>query len=241
MIFSIIIPTLNSEITINDCVKSVVSQTLVDIEILVIDSVSSDQTLSIIENFNDSRIRIISEKDKGIYDAMNKGILNAKGEWLYFLGSDDTLYNNQVLENVNNKIKNSGLSKVVYGDVTFKHLIPYWANNSLIYDGPFNLQKLQQKNICHQAIFYNKSFLELNSILFNIKYKVCADWDLNLKCWFKTDFLYLDEIIAYFSADGLSSNKITSDLFIQDKEYKIALYSKKYFRALYQLILRILK
>ena len=97
---SIIIPTCNSAKTLSRCLDSVISQSFTDWEVLMKDGVSNDDTIIIASSYQDSRIRIYSEPDKGIYDAMNKGIDKAQGEWLYFLGSDDWLLNNCVLEEI---------------------------------------------------------------------------------------------------------------------------------------------
>ena len=92
---SIIIPTFNAESTILKALESILQQTFKDFEILIIDGLSKDKTIEIVENLKDSRIKIHSDKDIGIYDAMNKGIHYAQGKWLYFIGSDDYLYNNE--------------------------------------------------------------------------------------------------------------------------------------------------
>src|SRR5215216_6167566 len=97
-LLSIIIPTYNSEKTLSCCLQSVLNQTFKDFEILIIDGLSSDNTINVIKGYNNSKIRVYSEKDKGIYDAMNKGIEKSAGEWLYFLGSDDQFFNEYVLE-----------------------------------------------------------------------------------------------------------------------------------------------
>ncbi|MDR2410857.1 MAG: glycosyltransferase, partial [Bacteroidales bacterium] len=85
-VLSIIIPTYNSSKTINRCLDSILCQSYSNYEILVMDGLSSDNTLELVKAYNDRRIQIYSGKDNGIYDAMNKGIALAKGEWLYFSG-----------------------------------------------------------------------------------------------------------------------------------------------------------
>src|SRR2546422_844446 len=103
-IFSIILPTFNSAAQIATALESILNQTFNDFEILVLDGCSGDNTIEIAKSYKDTRIRIWSEKDEGIYDAMNKGIEKATGKWLYFLGSDDELYNNAILEKVFHKV-----------------------------------------------------------------------------------------------------------------------------------------
>ena len=102
---SIITPTYNSEKSIESCILSVANQTYKNIEHLIIDGQSSDNTLGIVKNYAErfSHLRVISERDNGIYDAMNKGIDLAQGEWIYFLGSDDIFYDEHVLEDLFSK------------------------------------------------------------------------------------------------------------------------------------------
>lgn len=102
---SIIIPAFNAEETILTAFKSILGQTFPDFEIILVDGLSSDSTVKMVEELNDSRIKIYSEKDKGTYDAMNKGINYAKGEWLYFIGGDDYLYDSNVLQTLSKKLK----------------------------------------------------------------------------------------------------------------------------------------
>lgn len=210
MFFSIIIPTFNSVKTIKLCIDSIINQTFADYEILLMDALSVDNTLSIIESYNDSRIKIYSEKDKGVYDAMNKGISKSKGEWLYFIGSDDILFDNNILFNIFSDIEKT--DRIIYGNVLIKGETS-WAKDNQIYDGFFNLEKLLLKNICHQSIFYNKKVFENRK--YNIQYKICADWDFCLYAYSKYKFKYTELTIAGFSGGGISST--STDSFHKDK------------------------
>lgn len=218
---SVIIPTYNSETTIGVAINSVINQTYKDIEVLIIDSASIDNTLNIVNTFQDSRIRVFSEKDNGVYDAMNKGLDLASGYWVYFLGSDDVLYNNDVLLEFIKKTEISK-NKVYYGCVLINGDTP-WAKDQTVYDGEFNWEKLISKNISHQAIFYDLNYLKKNKMRFDLNYPVCSDWDFNLRLWLKTKFVYIDTIVAIFSSGGLST--IHSDLFFEEIEKK---YSESY-------------
>lgn len=225
---SIIVPTYNDEKTIKSCLNSVLNQTFKDYEILIIDCVSVDNTLTIIKSFNDKRIRILSQQDKGVYDAMNKGIKKANGKWLYFLGSDDTLFENKTLEKINHlKLPNMN---VVYGNVKIKG-DSGWAKNNDIYDGKFTTEKIINKNISHQAIFYKTKFVKEKIGYFNLNYSVCSDWDFNLRCWSLTEFYYIDIIVANFASGGISTNG-SDDLFSEDflnnilKYFKINIFHK---------------
>jgi glycosyltransferase involved in cell wall biosynthesis len=198
MKLSIIIPTFNSSKVIARALDSIVAQTFTDWEVLIMDGVSTDDTLKIAQFYNDSRIRIYSEPDKGIYDAMNKGIKKARGEWLYFLGSDDWLLDGKVFENVFSlDIDNFD---VVYGDVESAIL----GTES---QGEWSLSSIDS-NRCHQCIFYKRRvFKKLG--LYNLEYSVWADHDLNMK-WFFSDSIkkkYVPVIIAHYSEGGFSADK----------------------------------
>ncbi len=203
---TIIIPTYNCAKTIGSAIESILLQSINDIEILIMDGLSSDNTLHIVHEYQNKHSNIVvhSEKDGGVYDAMNKGIELAKGEWLYFMGSDDTLYENKTLEKGINFI-NKFNPKVIYGNVKIVGNTG-WAKDGAIYDGKFDTLKLLNKNISHQAIFYNTKFIKECVGIFNKDYAVCSDWDFNLRCWAKTEFYFYDIVIANFFSGGLSTN-----------------------------------
>ena len=214
--YSIVIPTYNSGKTLNACLNNILSQTNPDFEILLMDGVSTDQTIEIANAYNDNRIKICSEKDKGIYDAMNKGIERANGEWIYFLGSDDYFLNDTVLENLTRSI-NLDECDFVYGNV----LSPEYGEK---YDGEFDQQKIIEKNICHQALFVRRKLLQSMGS-FNIRYKLLADYDFNLRCMFnkKVRKKHVDLVIAYYAPAG-SSSTITDEAFIKDKNWLLLKY-----------------
>jgi len=212
---SIIIPTFNSSQTLKECLDSIVGQDYKNFEVWLIDNVSTDTTPGIIANYelNYSNIHYISEKDKGIYDAMNKGIELARGEWIYFMGSDDTLINNDVLSSIANQ---AGISdaEVIYGNVIMRGK-NQWNVENRIFDGEYNTEKLIARNICHQAIFYRKSVFDKNG-RFNLKYVTAADFDFNLRCYANSKFSYVNLIIANFFTGG-KSTLIRDTEFFKDK------------------------
>jgi glycosyltransferase involved in cell wall biosynthesis len=196
--FSIIIPTFNSAKTLQSALNSILAQTFSDLEILIIDGISKDDTLNIVkENAEkDKRIRFISEKDDGIFDAMNKGIKLSQGEWLYFLGSDDRLYKPSILNAVFENLRNTEYN-FFYGNI---------LSSRGVYGGQSDEAKILRKNISHQAIFYKKNiFRRIGN--YDTKYKTHADWDFNIRC-FSNDLIcvkYADIIIADFAKGGVSS------------------------------------
>jgi glycosyltransferase involved in cell wall biosynthesis len=202
--FSIVIPTFNSEKLLPFVINGILEQSFRDFEVLIIDGSSTDETIRIIKDYaeKDKRVRFVSEKDNGIYDAMNKGISLANGKYLLFLGSDDALCNSEVLNSVNQHIQEKEVD-VAYGDVQIMGDVS-WAKDGTIYDGEFTREKLFQQNICHQAIFYKKTVFEKVG-LFNIQYRICADWDMNHRCFGKLKTSYIPVTVARFFTGGEST------------------------------------
>lgn len=196
MTYSIIIPTYNSAHVIKRCLDSIVSQSYTDYEVLVMDGDSRDDTVKIAKSFGDNRIKVYSEPDKGVYDAMNKGIDISLGNWVLFMGSDDYLIDKDVLEKVSKYLEDE--YHVVYGDCKSDRLNP---ENS----GEWMLKNLSY-NRCHQGIFYNKSFWE-TGVRYNISYKLLADYEVNLR-WFLDikhyRSKYMPVQVSFFSSGGIS-------------------------------------
>ena len=214
--FSIIIPTYNSGNTLEDALSSIQRQIFTDYEVLIIDNLSTDDTILIAEKFSKllTSEKIVSRKDKGIYHAMNSGINLSSGKWLYFMGSDDILYDDYVLEKIYDKVKDNIGIEVVYGNVDSGYF-------SKLYDGKFSQWKITRKNICHQAIFFKSTvFSKIGG--FNLEYKVLADWDHNIRWFFSWHIkqLYLDIIIANYGEGGFSS-KHTDEKFHREKKFII--------------------
>ena len=205
-LFSIIIPTYNAAKVINAAITSVLNQTYDNFELIIMDGFSTDDTAIIVKSFDDKRIQFISEKDNGVYDAMNKAIDLACGNYIYFLGSDDTFINSNVLQLICNSLLNKPV-ELIYGNVVC-------SNSKEIYAGEFTLDRLLYvQNISHQAIFYSKDcFNKLGK--YNLKYKLLADWDFNIRCFMHPQFeiKYINNCIAiYNDLTGLSKDEGESD------------------------------
>jgi glycosyltransferase involved in cell wall biosynthesis len=199
-LLTIIIPTLQAQQTLQESLDSVLCQQFRDFEVLIMDSVSRDNTLSIAGTYarRDDRIRIFSEPDKGVYDAMNKGIEKARGQWIFFLGSDDRLHDEKVLSVFFSDPRHPDYH-LVYGNVAS----PSYRG---VYDGVFSFEKLLSRNLPHQAVFYKKTIFGLIG-QFVIRYKGYADWDLHIRCFRdeRVRIHYTDLLVAWFGAGGVSS------------------------------------
>ena len=200
---SIITATYNAEKTIENTLKSVLNQKFPNIEHIIIDGNSADNTINIVKKYQskfNGRLKWISEPDKGIYDAMNKGISLASGDWIYFMGGDDVFYNDDILSDIfsyDNYID----FDVIYGSVKF-------LTSGRIYDREFDPNKFCNTAICHQAIFYRKNVFEQFGY-YNLEYKINADHVFNSFVYSSniTKWKYIDKVIAIFNDTGVSSNK----------------------------------
>ncbi|WP_051957620.1 glycosyltransferase family 2 protein [Altibacter lentus] len=221
--FSIIIPTYNSEETLGLSLASIAGQRFRDVEVLIMDGASTDGTVAVAAAFKDSlpKLTVYSEEDEGIYDAMNKGIAKAEGAWLYFMGSDDRLHSPEILQKLYETLSQT-TAHVVYGNVEIAGNTG-WAKDGTLYDGPFDLPKLLNRNICHQAMLYRSAFIKDEIGLFNTRYTVVSDWDLNLRCRARSPFQYADLTIAYFAAGGVSTDG-NDEAFAKDRIDNILRY-----------------
>jgi glycosyltransferase involved in cell wall biosynthesis len=218
---SIIIPTFNSAETITACLESIRTQTCLDLEVIIVDNLSCDATLSIVNGFKQFfPIKCSSVADNGIYDAMNSGIAFSSGSYCYFLGSDDYLYNPDVVQLVRDKLRGGNI-KVAYGNVSMFG-VNEWLKEGMIHGGIFDLKRLISHNICHQSIFYHNSiFQQLGN--YNLKYSVYADHDFNIRCAAHYKLHYIDLIIAKFNVEGTSSSAV-DPAFNRDRYANIVRY-----------------
>lgn len=197
---SIITVCYNASKTIEDTILSVINQKYDNIEYIIIDGGSTDQTLDIIKKYTNELSYWISEPDKGIYDAMNKGIAHGSGEFFYFLGADDLLCEDVIRTIPWNKYKTKD---IIYGNIKYK------TSGKIIVGKTSNWQ-LTYRNIPHQAIFYGRKIFKKLHYRYDIQYKSYADYVLNLKCWHNKEiaFHYIDTTIAIYNEAGFSSNGI---------------------------------
>jgi len=207
---SIITSTFNAAATIEKCLNSILFQSWTDREYLIIDGGSTDGTPELLKKYEESIDYWLIEPDEGVYDALNKGIALARGEWIYFIGADDYLIDSEVLQRVFEKDP-SGL--MIYGNV-------YFNVQGNIYSGKFSRCKLVTRNICHQAIFYNKRLFEMFG-RFDKRYRVLADWIFNLKCFFdkRVKPQYINTIIAYYYGKGFSERN--TDVKFKEEYFEI--------------------
>ncbi len=204
-LISLITVTFNAEQLLASTWQSAIDQTYQNFELILIDGGSKDNTLQVAKHFESRIGTIISEPDKGIYDAMNKGIKAAKGEWVYFLNAGDSFYNNDILYSIfeNKSYENVEL---IYGKVQTVNEptgVNYLNGKRVTFSDFFS-----HYPICHQATFTNiKAFEKIG--LYNINYKLVAD-----NTWFALFFknqanksIFIDKIIAFYDIQGATYHK----------------------------------
>ncbi|MFM6218767.1 MAG: glycosyltransferase family 2 protein [Dolichospermum sp.] len=211
---SVITVVFNREQCLEQTIQSVISQSYPNLEYIIIDGGSTDGTLTIIQKYDHVIDYWVSESDQGIYDAMNKSLQLSTGDYVYFLGSDDTIANNNVINSVADVIKRKATDKelaMFYGDIfnvslnTFKKQ----AKSTLYFS---------YLNICHQAIFYNRKLLLLHGG-FDIKYTISADHVVNLKLW-RFGAVYMPIEICKYAGSGISSINF-DQAFLEDRNFMI--------------------
>lgn len=182
-------------------IDSVVGQSFTDYEWIVIDGGSSDGSRELIEQYQNCFVYWCSEPDKGIYNAMNKGIEKASGDWFLFLNSGDWLYGNDVLQKVFSDPSDADL---LYGDVMY-----HWPDSrGLELDKkPENLSLyfFYKDTLCHQATFYRKGIFDNHK--YNEDLRICADWALYIQLLQEGyRFKHLPFCVANFAQDGISTH-----------------------------------
>ncbi len=196
-LFSIVMVVFNAEKTLEESIQSVLNQSYSDYEFLIIDGKSTDRTLDIIDNYREKITYFISEKDNGIYHAMNKSLQKVEGKWVFFLGADDVFLNHDILKIVSDDLLDA--DTIYYGDALFK-------KRNKLYDGIFSKYKFALRNLCHQTIFYPAKIIKKYG--FDEKYTLLSDYATNLKIYKNHKFSYLKKSISIFNDDASSSRSI---------------------------------
>ncbi|MBD5468184.1 MAG: glycosyltransferase [Lachnospiraceae bacterium] len=218
MLVTIITVCYNSEKTIAQTIESVLHQTYSDIEYLIIDGKSSDNTMKIVENYRmafGARMRVVSEPDNGIYDAMNKGIRMASGDLIGIINSDD-FYEQDAVEKIVRSYRKD-MCAVLYGAV--RNLVDDREESVSILSHEF----LDRRMIGHPACFITKSAYDRYG-LYDTKYCSVADYDLMLRYRNSggVEFVPVYEIIANFRSGGMcSSQRAYFDLLNLQRDYSM--------------------
>lgn len=218
---SIITVVKNREDEIARCLRSVDSQLYRDFEHLIIDGKSTDRTLNIINTNKSDKVTLISESDNGLYDAINKGILLAKGNVIGLLHSDDIFTDKNILSDVNDVFKKNPQVDVLYGNLIYfsgklNKVVRKWDAGEF---NPSNIKKGWM--IPHPTLFVRSKVYQ--EIKYDKKYKISSDYDLVLRLLLKNKYeiYYFNKYMVQMSIGGISTSNINNILLKKYEDFII--------------------
>ncbi|MEO8533824.1 MAG: glycosyltransferase family 2 protein [Flavobacterium sp.] len=195
---SVITINFNDASGLNKTIESVVNQSFKDIEYIIIDGGSKDGSVSVIEEYKDKISYWVSEPDKGIFNAMNKGIKAATGEYLLFLNSGDFLNGT---DSLNDFIKHNDFQgDIIYGDYKFKE-------GEKIYPDYLTPLFFVRTSLPHQSTMFRREVFDKMG-MYNEEYKIVSDRDFYIKCFLSNQFTFqhIRHSLTVFDLEGLSNN-----------------------------------
>ena len=206
MKFTIITSTYNASKHFERLADSISRQNYKNIEWIIIDGGSTDGTLDLITKYKNIISFYISESDQGIYDAWNKALIFAKGDWIIFLGADDGFVSNNILQNIDKKIKTIGkFNKIIYGQVLHFGL---FTKKPKVLGSDWRLIRKKFNSIMsipNPGIFY-KSDLFKKYGNFDIKFKIAGDYEFLMRLIKDgVEPYFINDVLVYMGGDGISS------------------------------------
>jgi putative colanic acid biosynthesis glycosyltransferase len=234
---SIITVSYNSESTIRKTIESIINQTFQNFEYIIIDGQSTDNTNKIVDEYKiilKNRLIHITETDQGIYDAMNKGIDLASGDFAIFMNSNDEFYDETTLAKVVNKIND--MNKIYYGRALNVSEAGSWIYPNKKYNTK-NIENWLRKELPnHQAMFFPINFYKKEK--YDLNFHIAGDADYKYRAKKECDFEFVDEIICKFSIGGISSNFCSFEKTVI-KMKESYLLSKKYKSRTHGIVMQI--
>jgi len=213
---SIITVTYNSAATLSRTLRSIEQQTYPEIEHILIDGESADATMPIIHDYasRHDNVRYVSEKDRGIYDAINKGIKMATGEIIGILNSDDTLASNETIAHIVKTFEETG-ADLTYGDLVYcrytpierqLHVVRNWVSND------FDPHSLRFGWMCPHPTLYLRRKVYDEQGLYKPHYRISADYDFILRVFSKKEYkkAYIPEVLINMEIGGVSNRDLRS-------------------------------
>lgn len=237
---SIITATFNSAKTIKDTIQSVLRQTNKDFEYLIIDGGSTDETIDIVKSYESEfsgRLKWVSEKDQGIYDAMNKGIKMASGDVVGILNSDDYFTSDDILQTVDNAFKSHEID-AIYGDIHFirdgapdkcvryyssRMFSPFWLR--------FGFMPAHPSFYCKREVFEKAG-------LYSLDYKIGADYEMMVRLFkkYRIKSLYINKDFVTMRTGGASNNNVRSRITLINEDVKACKENWVYTNSLFVMI-----
>ena len=204
MLFSVITVTYNASQWLERTIQSVISQSYPHIEYIIVDGNSTDGTLELIKKYQSAITHCISEPDRGLYDAMNKGLKLASGDYVWFINAGDRLYSETTVQEIVNRIDEKNLPDIVYGETA---IVDAQGN-------PLGMRRLKTPEnltwksfsmgmlVCHQSFIVKRAIAEP----YDLQYRFTADYDWCIRCLKKADTAFNTHLIlSRFMEAGLSA------------------------------------
>lgn len=213
-LISVITVAYNNRFGLEETIKSVINQTFKNFEFIIIDGNSTDGSKELLESYSSQINFWISEPDKGIYNAMNKGIANAKGEYLIFMNSGDRFSSSEILESIAPHFNNED---IVYGNAYYE------LENRKKYEyripSRITIGSLLKEPICHQSAFFKKELFDKYG-MYDENNRIASDWTFMMDLFIHHNISqkYVNEFISIFEKIGIS-NTNTDLSFSEQKKY----------------------
>ena len=218
MKISIITVVWNNKDTIKDAIDSVLAQTYENIEYIIIDGASSDGTVEIVKSYGNKITKFLSEKDNGLYDAMNKGIVQATGDIVGILNSDDFYIDEFVIEKVVQEFKDKEVDSL-FADLVF--VKPENLDKTVRYydSSHFRPEKFAYGWMPAHPTFFVKREVYDKYGTFKLDYKIAADYEILVRFLqkYKISYTYLNQVIIKMRLGGISTSGVKSN-YILNKE-----------------------
>ena len=204
MLFSIITVTYNASLWLERTIQSVISQSYPNIEYIIIDGNSTDGTLDLIKKYQSAIAHCVGEQDRGLYDAMNKGLKLATGDYVWFINAGDTLYSETTVQEIANLLDSENLPDIIYGETQIVDTEGNLLSMRRL-KAPENLSWKSFRMgmlVCHQSFLVKRKIAES----YNLQYRLSADYDWCIRCLKKADtVLNAHLILSRFLEAGLSA------------------------------------
>jgi glycosyltransferase involved in cell wall biosynthesis len=213
MMISVITVNLNNCAGLDSTIASVVSQTYSHFEYIIIDGGSTDGSLEVINNNAQDITTWVSECDTGIYNAMNKGIKMANGEYLLFLNSGDTFINQHILNDISPLLDDTDL---IYGDIQYIDESKKWVQT---FNDKLDFEYFMHYYLPHPATFIRKELFEIVGF-YNESNKLVSDWEFTLLAVnkFNCSYKHIPFTISIFKVDGISSKNESAEVIKKERE-----------------------
>lgn len=209
--FSVITVCYNAEATIEDTIQSVISQTYHHVEYIIVDGASKDRTIDIVNRYREHIAIIVSERDKGLYDAMNKGIGLATGDYLCFLNAGDSFHEDDTLQQMVHSIHTPQLPDVLYGETELvDHEGHFLRMRRLSAPEVLTWKSFRQGMlVCHQAFFPRRDLV----MPYDLRYRFSADFDWCIKIMKKSKVLHNTHLtLIDYLAEGMTTRNHKASL-----------------------------